>query len=64
MDRLENEGSPREIALTNIVKARMNMIREALPSRMIIFLTICCPTTAAIVATITKYKAAEIHNVH
>lgn len=47
-------GSPNEIALTKMVKARMKMIRDALPNIMISFLTTCCPTKAAIVATITK----------
>ena len=46
--------SPSEIALTNIVKARMKMIRDALPNKMTNFLTICCPTRAATVATPVK----------
>lgn len=48
---------PSETALTKIVKAKMKMIRDALPIMMISFLTICCPTHAAIVATTTKYNA-------
>lgn len=45
---------PKDIALTNIVKAKMKMISDALPSKIISFLTICCPTKAATVATATK----------
>lgn len=45
---------PTNIALTNIVDARMKMIRDALPNILISFLTTCCPTTAAIVATVKK----------
>lgn len=45
---------PNETALTNIVEARIKMIRDALPNKMISFLTMCCPTKAAIVATRTK----------
>lgn len=52
------EYVPREIALTKIVKARMKMISDALPSIIIILLTTCCPTKAATVATATKYIAA------
>ena len=46
--------SPNETALTNIVEARMKIIRDALPNRIISFLTMCCPTKAAIVATRMK----------
>ena len=49
-----NASSPKEIALTNIVKARMKMIRDALPHMIMIFLTMCCPTKAAMVATAVK----------
>lgn len=55
----EKKNSPSEIALTNIVKARMKMISDALPNNIISLLTICCPTKAAIVATATKYRAVE-----
>lgn len=48
---------PSDIALTKTVKDRMKMIREALPNKLIIFLTTCCPTNAATVATPTKYRA-------
>jgi len=51
--------SPNETALINIVEARMKIIRDALPKRMIIFLTMCCPTTAAMTATRVKYPAVE-----
>lgn len=49
---------PSEIALTKIVKARMKMIKDALPNIVISFLTACCPVNAAKVATATKYTAA------
>lgn len=52
---------PSEIALTKIVKARMKMMRDALPSIMINFLTTCCPIKAATVATATKYRAAKVY---
>lgn len=51
---------PSEIALTRIMKAKMKMISDALLSRLIIFLTTCCPTSAATVATTIKYRAASI----
>lgn len=50
---------PSEIALIKIVKARMKMIRDALPNMLISLLTTCCPIKAAIVATKTKYTAAK-----
>lgn len=50
---------PSEIALTNIVKARMKMINDALPNKMISLLTMCWPMKAATVATATKYAAAK-----
>lgn len=50
---------PSEIALIKIVKARMKMIRDALPNMLISLLTACCPTKAATVATETKYTAAK-----
>lgn len=46
--------SPSEIALTNIVEAKMKMIKDALPSTIINFLTTCCPIKAATVATSIK----------
>jgi hypothetical protein len=38
----------------------MKMIIDALPNKAISFLTKCCPTSAATVATVTKYSAARI----
>ena len=52
-------NSPSETALTKIVKAKMKIMRDALPKTSISFLTTCCPTKAAIVATATKYTAAH-----
>lgn len=46
--------SPKEIALMNMVDANIKMIRDALPSILMIRLTTCCPTNAAIVATQMK----------
>lgn len=46
--------SPNEIALMNMVDAKIKMIRDALPSIVMILLTTCCPTNAAIVATKMK----------
>jgi hypothetical protein len=56
MDQVKgnNDASPSEIALINIVKAIIKMIIDALPNKMINFLTTCCPTKAAIVATTMK----------
>lgn len=45
---------PSEIALTNIVKARIKMIKDARPNKIISLRTICCPTMAARVATRTR----------
>jgi len=39
--------------------ARMKMMRDARPMAAISLLTTCCPTQAAIVATPTRYKAAQ-----
>lgn len=50
----KNQSSPSDIALTNIVEARMKMIRDALPNTIISLLTICWPISAAIVATAVK----------
>lgn len=50
----EQQSSPSEIALTNMVKARMKMMSDALPNIMINLLTMCCPIKAANVATATK----------
>lgn len=50
---------PSVIALTKMVEARIKMIRDALPNRRISFLTTCCPTKAAIVATRVKYRAVQ-----
>lgn len=58
-DETRKTNIPSETALTKIVKAKMKMINDALPSRLTIFLTTCCPTNAANVATTTKYKAAR-----
>ncbi len=41
------------------MKARIKMISDALPNKMINFLTICCPMKAANVATAEKYRAAK-----
>ena len=46
--------SPREIALTNIVKDKMKIIKDALPIKLISFLITCCPTNAAMAATMVK----------
>jgi len=51
--------SPNETALANIVEARIKIIRDALPNTMISFLTMCCPTKAAITATTVKYTAVQ-----
>lgn len=40
----------------------MKMISDALPSKMINFLTTSCPMKAATVATATKYRAAPNSN--
>lgn len=45
---------PNEMALTKIVEARMKIMRDALPSMLISFLTACWPIKAATVATATK----------
>ena len=45
---------PNETALTKIVKDRMKIIMDALPKIIISFLTACCPTMAATVATEMK----------
>lgn len=45
---------PSDNALTKIVKDRVKMIIDALPNMLISFLTTCCPTKAAIVATAKK----------
>lgn len=45
---------PSDIPLTKTVSARMKIIRDVLPSIAITFLTKCCPTSAAAVATATK----------
>jgi hypothetical protein len=45
---------PSAIPLTKTVRAKMKMIIDALPNMAISFLTKCCPTSAAIVATATK----------
>jgi hypothetical protein len=50
--------SPNDIVLTNIVPARMKMISDALPNMAITFVTTCCPTRAAMVATPKKKSAA------
>jgi len=50
---------PSETALTKIVKARMKIIRDALPIMVISLLTTCCPTNAATVATAAKYRAEK-----
>jgi len=46
-----------QIALTKIVKDRMKMMSDALPSKLISFLATDCPKKAATVATATKYRA-------
>lgn len=48
-----------ERALTKIVKANTKIMTDALPTMLIIFLTTFCPTKAAIVVTVTKYRAAK-----
>lgn len=40
-----------------MVKARMKMISDALPNKLISFRTTNCPTKAETVATATKYRA-------
>lgn len=50
---------PNETALTKIVKAKMKIIRDALPIQIINLFTTCWPIMAAIAATITKYIAAK-----
>jgi hypothetical protein len=45
---------PSDIALTKIVAARMKIIKDALPIIAITFVTTCCPTRAAMVATAKK----------
>jgi len=45
---------PNNIALANIIKARVKMIRDALPNILISFPATCCPTTAEMVATTKK----------
>lgn len=55
----EPEYLPSEIALTKIVKDNMNIIKDALPRKSIIFLTTCCPVRAATMDTATKYRAAK-----
>jgi len=45
---------PSDIPLTKTVSARMKIIRDVLPNIAITFLTKCCPTSAAAVATATK----------
>lgn len=47
------------MALTKIVPARMNMMRDALPKMAIILRTMYCPVRAATVATAIKYRAAR-----
>lgn len=37
----------------------MKMMSDALPNKIISFLTTCCPMKAAMVATATKYRAAS-----
>lgn len=51
---MDKSNIPSVIALTKMVKAKMKMINDALPSILTIFLTTCNPTTAAKVATTTK----------
>ena len=46
-----------QIALTKIVKDRMKMMSEALPSKLISFLATDCPKKEATVATATEYRA-------
>jgi len=48
---------PNDIALTKIVRAKMKIITDALPTMLIILRTTCCPTKAAILATAIKYSA-------
>jgi hypothetical protein len=48
------ENLPREIALTNIMKANMKMMSDARPNQLISFLTTCWPIMAAKNATTTK----------
>lgn len=62
--KLKYDHSPREIALTKIVKASMKMMIDARPNRMINFLTMCCPVRAAMVATMTKYDAEKEKRKH
>ncbi|KAL3610632.1 hypothetical protein D5086_001652 [Populus alba] len=46
-----------DIALTKIVKDRMEMMSDALPSKLISFLATDCPKKEATVATATEYRA-------
>lgn len=50
----EPTNLPNEIALINMMDARMNMIRDVRPRKIINLLTKCCPAEAAIVTTTTK----------
>jgi hypothetical protein len=51
---MQNLHIPNESALTNAVKARMKMIKDALPNALITFPPTCCPMIAEIVATPAK----------
>lgn len=51
---LMNLDLPSDIPLTKTVRERMKIINDVLPSIAISFLTKCCPTSAAAVATATK----------